>query len=76
MSRRSSVGAGEAVTPMSPTIRRLGPGDASVLDEVAPDVFDNAIDPRGTAEFLADPRHHLAVAESEPSDGGSPGSSP
>ena len=36
--------------PMSPTIRRLGPGDASVLDEVAPDVFDNAIDPRGTAD--------------------------
>ena len=62
--------------PMSPTIRRLGPGDASVLDEVAPDVFDNAIDPRGTAEFLADPRHHLGVAENEPSDGGSLGSSP
>src|SRR5262245_30433388 len=47
---------------MSPTIRLLGPDDASVLDRVAPDVFDHAIDPRWTAEFLADPRHHLAVA--------------
>lgn len=49
---------------MSPTpiIRLLGPDDASVLDRVAPDVFDDAIDPRRTAEFLADPRHHLAVA--------------
>jgi aminoglycoside 6'-N-acetyltransferase I len=43
-------------------IRLLGPGDASALDSVAPDVFDNAIDPRWTAEFLVDPRHHLAVA--------------
>lgn len=43
-------------------IRLLGPGDAAVLDRVAPDVFDNEIDPRWTAEFLADARHHLAVA--------------
>ena len=47
---------------MSPIIRLLGPSDASVLDNVAPSVFDNAIDPRWTAEFLSDPRHHLAVA--------------
>ncbi len=44
------------------TIRMLGPTDASVLDCVAPDVFDNEIAPRWTAEFLADPRHHMAVA--------------
>ena len=50
---------------MSPFIRLLGPGDASVLDNVAPSVFDNAIDPRWTAEFLSDPRHHLAVAIDE-----------
>ena len=50
---------------MSPIIRLLGPGDASVLDNVAPSVFDNAIDPRWTAEFLSDPRHHLAVAIDE-----------
>lgn len=43
-------------------IRMLGPSDASVLSCVAPGVFDNAIDPRWTAEFLADPRHHMAVA--------------
>lgn len=45
-----------------PTIRILGPDDAGVLDHVAPDVFDNPVDPRFAAEFLADSRHHLAVA--------------
>jgi ribosomal protein S18 acetylase RimI-like enzyme len=40
----------------------LGPSDASVLESVAPDVFDRPIDPRWAAEFFADPRHHLAVA--------------
>lgn len=44
------------------TIRMLEPGDAHVLDDVAPDVFDHDIDARWTAEFFADPRHHLAVA--------------
>ena len=44
------------------TIRILGPSDAAVLNDVAPDVFDNAIDPRWSAAFFADPRHHLAVA--------------
>jgi GNAT superfamily N-acetyltransferase len=44
------------------TVRMLCPGDAAVLDCVAPGVFDNAIEPRWTAEFLADPRHHMAVA--------------
>jgi aminoglycoside 6'-N-acetyltransferase I len=40
----------------------LGPHDAHVLDNVATDAFDHAIDPTGTAAFLADPRHRLAVA--------------
>jgi ribosomal protein S18 acetylase RimI-like enzyme len=44
------------------TIRILGPEDGSVLQNVAPDVFDGPVDPRWSAEFLADPRHHLAVA--------------
>jgi aminoglycoside 6'-N-acetyltransferase I len=44
------------------TIRMIGPSDASVLDRVTQGVFDNEINPRWTAEFLADPRHHLAVA--------------
>lgn len=35
---------------------------AHILHHVAPDVFDHAIDPRWTAEFLADTRHHLIVA--------------
>ena len=43
-------------------IRLLGPNDAGVLDRVAPDVFDAAIDVRWRDEFFADPRHHLVVA--------------
>ncbi len=44
------------------SVRILGATDASVLDCVAQGVFDNAVDPRWTTEFLADPRHHIAVA--------------
>ena len=44
------------------TIRMLSPADAAVLNDVAPDVFDQAVDPRWSAAFFADPRHHLAVA--------------
>jgi ribosomal protein S18 acetylase RimI-like enzyme len=40
----------------------LGPGDEAVLAHVAADVFDHAIDLPRTAEFLADSRHHIAVA--------------
>jgi len=36
--------------------------DEGVLGNVAPELFDNPIDPELTAEFLGDPRHHLAVA--------------
>ena len=43
----------------------LGPSDAAVLDRLAPDVFDNDVDPGWCAEFLADARHHLVVARSE-----------
>ena len=43
-------------------IRLLGPDDAGVLDRVDPDVFDDPIDRARAAEFLADPRHHIAVA--------------
>jgi ribosomal protein S18 acetylase RimI-like enzyme len=46
-------------------IRVLGPDEASVLDHVAPGVFDNLIDARWTSEFFADARHHLAVALDE-----------
>lgn len=43
-------------------IRILGPADAQVLGNVAADVFDYPVDAQWSAEFLADPRHHLAVA--------------
>jgi ribosomal protein S18 acetylase RimI-like enzyme len=43
-------------------IRLLQSDEASVLDNVADDVFDDPIDPRWCAEFFADPRHHLVVA--------------
>ena len=43
-------------------VRLLGRDDANVLERVADDVFDNDIDPGLAAEFLGDPRHHLAVA--------------
>jgi ribosomal protein S18 acetylase RimI-like enzyme len=40
----------------------LGPDDGALLGDVAPDVFDGPVDARWSAEFFADPRHHLAVA--------------
>jgi ribosomal protein S18 acetylase RimI-like enzyme len=43
-------------------IRLLGPGDDAVLTRVAPDVFDEPINPIWTAEFLRDRRMHLVVA--------------
>jgi ribosomal protein S18 acetylase RimI-like enzyme len=47
---------------MSIEIRILRPGDDPVLMNVAQELFDNPVDPDLTREFLADPRHHLAVA--------------
>ena len=47
---------------MTLTLRLLGADDESVLRHVAPDVFDGPVNTRWSAEFLADPRHHLAVA--------------
>lgn len=46
-------------------IRILAEEDAPLLRAVAPDVFDGPVDPRWSAEFLVDPRHHLAVALDE-----------
>lgn len=43
-------------------IRLLGPGDEALLANAAPDVFDDPVDARAAREFLADPRHHIAVA--------------
>ena len=47
---------------MAIEIRLLAPSDAALLQNAAEGVFDDPIDPRWTSEFLADPRHHLAVA--------------
>lgn len=46
-------------------VRILTQVDASLLEHVAPDVFDEPIDANWSAEFLADSRHHLAVAIDE-----------
>jgi len=47
---------------MPATVRILSSSESHLLSNVAPDVFDGPMDPRHTAEFFADPRHHLAVA--------------
>jgi GNAT superfamily N-acetyltransferase len=44
------------------TVRILMATELSMLDHVAPDVFDHLIDSRWATEFFADARHHLAVA--------------
>ncbi len=43
-------------------IKRLGRGDAAVLDRVAEDVFDEPINPPRLAAYLAEPGHHMLVA--------------
>jgi aminoglycoside 6'-N-acetyltransferase I len=44
------------------TIQILDASDHSVLENIAPVVFDNKISSDLIREFLADPRHHLTVA--------------
>lgn len=43
-------------------IRLLGPSDAELLRQPAKGVFDFPPQPRWTAEFLNDPRHHMVAA--------------
>ena len=43
-------------------IKVLQGGDETILMNIAPEVFDNPINMELTKEFLADPRHHIAVA--------------
>jgi len=47
---------------MTTDIVSLSQSNAALLNNVAPDVFDNAIDPKSLAAFLADPRHLMVVA--------------
>ena len=50
---------------MAVEIRMLRAGDEPLLERASPDAFDDPIDARRAAEFLADPRHHLAAAVDE-----------
>ena len=47
---------------MAIEIRILDREDRSVLDQVAPGVFDHTVDPRLADEFVDDARHHIVVA--------------
>lgn len=47
---------------MTIAIEVLDAGDGDVLRSVAPEVFDNPVDPTLAREFLNDPRHHIVVA--------------
>ena len=47
---------------MTVEIKILRRGDEAALANVAEGVFDHPIDPAAGPAFLADPRHHLAVA--------------
>jgi GNAT superfamily N-acetyltransferase len=47
---------------VSTETRILRAGDEAVLDNVAPGVFDDDLDPRLVIEFLEDERHHVAVS--------------
>ncbi|WP_430421703.1 GNAT family N-acetyltransferase [Phenylobacterium sp.] len=49
---------------MNVDILRIGPGDAAVLERVAEDVFDDAIDPARVAAYLAEPNHLMVLAVS------------
>ena len=59
---RHEVGAWVAEGSLMTRIEILGPGDAATLSDVEDHVFDHPVRRELVAEFLADPRHHLAVA--------------
>jgi aminoglycoside 6'-N-acetyltransferase I len=47
---------------MAIEVRRLLPGDAAVLERVAEGVFDERVDAKRLAAYLAEPGHHMIVA--------------
>jgi len=47
---------------MSIEIKLLRRGDEAQLERLAPGLFDDPLDADASREFLADERHHLAVA--------------
>jgi ribosomal protein S18 acetylase RimI-like enzyme len=52
----------EMAKAMPIVIKVLHLGDEAVLSNVAAGVFDNRVEGKFVREFLADPRHHIAVA--------------
>lgn len=51
---------------MTLDIQLLSPANANLLSNVAPEVFDYAIEPPYLEAFLADPRHIMFVAVDNP----------
>lgn len=47
---------------MTFTLKRMRPGDEAVLDNVALDVFDEAIDPERLHAYLREPNHLMVLA--------------
>jgi ribosomal protein S18 acetylase RimI-like enzyme len=47
---------------MNITLHHLQAGDAKLLENVAEEVFDDAIDPKRLSVYLAQPNQHLIVA--------------
>ena len=47
---------------MSIEVRVLRCDEGTILENVAPDVFDDPVIQQVAEQFLGDPRHHLAVA--------------
>jgi ribosomal protein S18 acetylase RimI-like enzyme len=43
-------------------LKQLAPGDAGVLLHIADDVFDEPVDPKRLAAYLAEPNHFMIVA--------------
>jgi ribosomal protein S18 acetylase RimI-like enzyme len=50
------------MAPSHITIKLLSANDIAVFDSVVEDVFDHPVQMDLAAEFLSDPRHHIAVA--------------
>tara|TARA_R110002049_G_scaffold20717_13_gene75970 strand:+ start:2099 stop:2545 length:447 start_codon:yes stop_codon:yes gene_type:complete len=51
----------------SVTVQPLNDANSTLLENIAPDVFDNAIDPVQLQAFLDDPRHIMFLAVEEQS---------
>jgi ribosomal protein S18 acetylase RimI-like enzyme len=47
---------------MAFTVRRIGAGDSAVFASIAPEVFDEAIDPARLAAYLHEVGHHMVLA--------------